>query len=60
LDARRGLPITVLEGRLKCLACGSRRVALLFDLPGRPMAKATREPGEVSHVAGVVAKNIAK
>jgi hypothetical protein len=32
-------PISMLEGRLKCPACGSRRVVLLFDLPGRPTAK---------------------
>ena len=33
--------ITMLEGRLKCPACGSRRVGLLFELPGQPVAKAT-------------------
>jgi hypothetical protein len=27
-------PISMLEGRLKCPRCGSRRVVLLFDLPG--------------------------
>jgi DNA-directed RNA polymerase subunit RPC12/RpoP len=32
-------PVSMLEGRLRCPACGSRRVVLLFDLPGRPMAK---------------------
>jgi hypothetical protein len=32
-------PVSVLEGRLKCPACGSRKVVLLFDLPGRPMVK---------------------
>jgi hypothetical protein len=32
-------PVSMLEWRLKCPACGSRRVVLLFDLPGSPMAK---------------------
>jgi hypothetical protein len=32
-------PISMLEGRLKCPACGSRRVVLLFDLPSSPMEK---------------------
>ena len=32
-------PISMLEGRLKCPRCGSRRVVLLFDLPSQPMAK---------------------
>lgn len=32
-------PISMLEGRLKCPACGSRRVVLLFDLPSNPIAK---------------------
>jgi hypothetical protein len=27
-------PVSMLEGRLKCPRCGSRRVVLLFDLPG--------------------------
>jgi hypothetical protein len=34
-------PISMLEGRLKCPACGSRRVVLLFDLPASPIAKRT-------------------
>jgi hypothetical protein len=32
-------PVSMLESRLKCPRCGSRRVVLLFDLPGGPMAK---------------------
>jgi hypothetical protein len=32
-------PVSMLEGRLKCPRCGSRRVVLLFDLPGNPIAK---------------------
>jgi hypothetical protein len=32
-------PISMLEGRLKCPRCGSRRVVLLFDLPTSPIAK---------------------
>jgi hypothetical protein len=32
-------PISMLEGRLKCPRCGSRRVLLLFDLPTSPIAK---------------------
>ena len=32
-------PVSMLEGRLKCPRCGSRRVVLLFDLPGHPVAK---------------------
>jgi hypothetical protein len=32
-------PISQLSERLKCPRCGSRRVALLFDLPGNPAAK---------------------
>jgi hypothetical protein len=32
-------PDSMLEGRLKRPACGSRRVVLLFDLPGRPAVK---------------------
>jgi hypothetical protein len=27
-------PVSMLEGRLKCPRCGSRRVVLLFDMPG--------------------------
>lgn len=29
-------PIARLESRLKCPRCGSRRVALLFDMPRQP------------------------
>jgi hypothetical protein len=32
-------PISMLEGRLKCPACGLREVVLLFDLPGRPVLR---------------------
>jgi hypothetical protein len=32
-------PVSMLEGRLKCPQCGSRRVVLLFDLPATPTAK---------------------
>jgi DNA-directed RNA polymerase subunit RPC12/RpoP len=32
-------PISQLDGRLKCPLCGSRRVALIFDLPKVPVAK---------------------
>jgi hypothetical protein len=32
-------PVSMLEGRLKCPACGSRRVVLMFGLPGKPIAK---------------------
>ena len=32
-------PISMLEGRLKCPGCGSRRVVLLFDLPTSPIAQ---------------------
>ena len=32
-------PASMLEGRLECPRCGSRRVVLLFDLPGQPAAK---------------------
>jgi hypothetical protein len=32
-------PISMLEGRLKCPACGSRKVVLLFDLPTSPLRK---------------------
>jgi hypothetical protein len=49
LDRRKGekpatgredsFPISMLEGRLKCPACGSRKVVLLFDLPSTPLAK---------------------
>jgi hypothetical protein len=34
-------PISMLESRLKCPRCGSRRVVLMFGLPGQPVAKAT-------------------
>jgi hypothetical protein len=29
-------PVSMLEGRLKCPRCGSRRIGLLFDLPASP------------------------
>ena len=32
-------PISMLEGRLKCPRCESRRVVLLFDLPGAPLSR---------------------
>jgi len=32
-------PVSMLEGRLKCPACGSCKVVLLFNLPGRPVLK---------------------
>jgi DNA-directed RNA polymerase subunit RPC12/RpoP len=32
-------PISQLDSRLKCQLCGSRRIALIFDLPKEPMAK---------------------
>ena len=32
-------PVSMLESRLKCPRCGSRRVMLLFDLPTGSMAK---------------------
>lgn len=32
-------PVSMLESRLKCPRCGSRRVVLLFDMPSQPMAK---------------------
>jgi hypothetical protein len=32
-------PISLLSERLKCPRCGSRRVALLFDLPPEPAAQ---------------------
>ena len=32
-------PVSMLEGRLKCPRCGSRRVVLLFDMPTSPVAK---------------------
>jgi hypothetical protein len=32
-------PVSMLESRLKCPRCGSRRVVLLFDLPAGSMAK---------------------
>jgi DNA-directed RNA polymerase subunit RPC12/RpoP len=33
-------PISMLESRLKCPRCGSRRVVLMFGLPGIPMSRA--------------------
>jgi hypothetical protein len=32
-------PVLMLEGRLKCPRCGSRRVVLLFDLLASPISK---------------------
>ena len=32
-------PVSMLSERLKCPRCGSRKVALLFDLPGEPTAR---------------------
>jgi hypothetical protein len=32
-------PVSLLEGRLKCPRCGSRRVVVLFDLPATPISK---------------------
>jgi hypothetical protein len=32
-------PVSMLEGRLKCPAGGSRKVVLLVNLPGRPVLK---------------------
>jgi hypothetical protein len=32
-------PVSMLAERLKCPRCGSRRVALMFNLPGQPVAK---------------------
>jgi hypothetical protein len=31
--------VSMLEGRLKCPRCGSRRVVLLFDLLASPISK---------------------
>jgi hypothetical protein len=31
-------PLDQLEGRLKCPRCGSRRVTVVFEIPGRPQA----------------------
>lgn len=31
-------PLSALDGRLKCPACGSRRVRLAFVVPGEPFA----------------------
>ena len=36
-----GFPLARLESRLKCPRCGSRRVALLFEVPSQPMQAAT-------------------
>lgn len=35
----RAFPVSMLESRLKCPRCGSRRIVLLFDLPASPLAK---------------------
>jgi hypothetical protein len=32
-------PVSMLAERLKCPRCGSRRIALMFNLPGQPVAK---------------------
>lgn len=32
-------PVSMLEGRLKCPRCGTRRVVLLFGLPATPVSK---------------------
>jgi DNA-directed RNA polymerase subunit RPC12/RpoP len=32
-------PISMLDGRLKCPQCGSRRVVVLFSIPKEPMAR---------------------
>jgi hypothetical protein len=32
-------PVSMLAERLKCPRCGSRKVALLFDLPRTPIVK---------------------
>lgn len=32
-------PVSLLTERLKCPRCGSRKVALLFDLPKEPLAQ---------------------
>jgi hypothetical protein len=31
-------PLSSLEGRLKCPLCGSRKVAVIFDVPSEPAA----------------------
>jgi hypothetical protein len=35
-------PLSNLDSRLKCPVCGSRRVALIFDLPKEPQAVRAR------------------
>jgi hypothetical protein len=35
-------PLARLESRLKCPRCGSRRVALLFEVPSQPAAAAAQ------------------
>jgi hypothetical protein len=32
----KGFPLSALESRLKCPACGSRQVRLLYDVPTEP------------------------
>jgi hypothetical protein len=32
-------PVSMLESRLKCPRCGSRRVVVLFSIPKEPMAR---------------------
>jgi len=34
-----GFPLSSLETRLKCPMCGSRHVAVIFDVPSEPVAK---------------------
>src|SRR5665213_927704 len=38
-----------LESRLKCPRCGSRRVALLFEVPSQPMQAATQLRAATGH-----------
>lgn len=42
----RGLafPLSELASRLKCPACGSRRVRLIYSAPGQPTAAAVSTP----------------
>jgi hypothetical protein len=43
-DAGCGIPVSRLESRMKCPLCGSRRVALMFDLPKVPNAQIAGMP----------------
>jgi hypothetical protein len=38
-----GFPIDQLEARLKCPRCGSRRVKILFSVPGSPEARSLQK-----------------